>query len=331
MKTSEYIILLHKKLRGEIEPNEQQALDNWLATQPDEQLADEIEQTWEWSGRYGSSYEPDTAKGLADFQAKLQAAKSTPQPKVVRLRPRFSWWAAAASLLLLLGLWWWSSTGQGAGDTLMFATTTGEVREINLPDGTVVTMNESSNLTFSASESQREATFSGEAFFAVAKDKKRPFSIAAHGTRTRVLGTAFNLRAYPGESTVEVEVKEGLVSLKGTSNQEAIELRPQERGVCEPEVGKLYKLPAKDLNAQAWHTHELQFTAVPFKDAMVELERYFRIDLELENKAMADCRFNAAYQNSSKGELLENLRLVFGFKVDEIGEGQYRLEGGRCR
>jgi transmembrane sensor len=332
MKTSDYIILLHKKLSGDIEPSEEQALERWLHTQPDKNLADEMEQAWSLTNQYKSGYEPNTQRGLADFKAQLNTAEASApfQPKRFYLRPY--WWAAAASLLLVAaGLWWWASPHGAGAATEIYATEAGETRTVNLPDGSTAVLNASSQLAYSTVGNERRASFSGEAFFSIASNPDRPFVVSANGTDTRVMGTAFNLRAYPEEPTVEVEVKEGKVELAGPSAVEAILLTAKERGICKPKQGKLYKVPSENLHALAWHTNDLQFTAEPFGQAMLELERYYRIDLELTNEQLADCLYNGAFSSGNIEQLLTNLELVFGFKVSKVGERTYRLERGRCR
>ena len=331
MKTSDYIILLHKRLRGDIEPNEEQALDDWLDAQPDRNLADQMEQTWVWTAQYKSDYEPDTKQGLADFKAKLHKTAATGEPQLKRRYFRPSWWAVAASLLLIAaGAWWWANQAYSSSDEI-YATEAGETRTVELPDGSTVKLNASSQLTFTSLGNERRATFSGEAFFSIASDSSRPLVIAANGTQTRVLGTAFNLRAYPDEPTVEVEVKEGKVELAGPASADPVRLSAKERGICSPRQGRLYKVPAEDLNALAWHTNDLQFTAEPFGQALLEMERYYQIDLELANERLADCVYNGAFNSDNVDELLTNLTLVFGFDVEKKGDRTYRLEGGRCR
>lgn len=305
-------------------------MDDWLDTQPDRKLADEMEQTWAWTARYKSDYEPDTQRGLAHFKAKLNQANPSNEPQLKRRYLRPSWWAVAASLLLVAAGVWWAVQPSGSTDEI-YATEVGQTRTVNLPDGSTVKLNASSQLAFTDLGNERRATFSGEAFFSIASDPSRPFVIAANGTQTRVLGTAFNLRAYPDEPTVEVEVKEGKVELAGPASADPIQLSAKERGICSPRQGRLYKVPAEDLNALAWHTNDLQFTAEPFGQALLEIERYYRIDLELANERLADCAYNGAFNSDNVDELLTNLTLVFGFDVEKKGERMYRLEGGRCR
>lgn len=306
-------------------------MDDWLDNQPDRNLADEMEQAWVWTARYKSDYEPDTKQGLADFKAKLHQTANTGEPQLKRRYLRPSWWAVAASLLLITaGVWWWANQAYSSSDEI-YATEAGETRTVELLDGSTVKLNASSQLTFTDLGNERRATFSGEAFFSIVSDPSRPFVIAANGTQTRVLGTAFNLRAYPDEPTVEVEVKEGKVELAGPASAGPIQLSAKERGICSPRQDQLYKVPAEDLNALAWHTNDLQFTAEPFGQALLEMERYYRIDLELANERLADCAYNGAFNSDNVEELLTNLTLVFGLDVEKTGERMYRLEGGRCR
>ena len=84
-----------------------------------------------------------------------------------------------------------------------------------LPDSTFVSLNADSKISYPAkfSASKREVYLEGEAFFDVKRDVNRPFLIYANGSTTEVLGTSFNVNAYPSENIVEISVVTGKVAV----------------------------------------------------------------------------------------------------------------------
>ena len=95
---------------------------------------------------------------------------------------------------------------------VLFSTFAEEHANLTLPDGTKVTMNSNSSLTYSPKDFNRDercVDFNGEAYFNVAKNKSVPFVITTKDLTVRVLGTKFNLHAYAGNETMEVTLEVG--------------------------------------------------------------------------------------------------------------------------
>ncbi len=332
MKLSDYIVLIHKQLRGEIDPNEANKLDQWMDRQPDASLREDMGKIWQLSTRYKDGYEPEVQQGLTRFKARLKEEQAALAVKP-QLRARRSWLAAAAALALLVtaGLWW---VMQGSSDAYAYSTAAGETQELTLPDGSRVLLNESSVLTYLSGDNatgDRAVRLSGEAFFSVKKDASRPFVIETQATRTTVLGTAFNVRAYPQEPTEEVEVVEGRVRLEQKQGEESVELQPLERGVCQTKAGELYKLEVSHANAPSWYTHELEFKKERLAPALLEIERYYNVKLRLSNPDLKDCLYNAKLKGVTLDDFIRSLEAVFGLEVRQPQPGVFVLEGGRCR
>ena len=339
MEVSKYIMLFHKKLKGEINSQEQEELSDWLQQENRRGFTEGLDKTWNLSKRYKQGYEPDVDAGLARLQQRIAEARKTPQPAGAQPSPArrslYRWLAAAAAFAALATIgWWWIGNSNAASEqnALIYTTGAGESEKVLLPDGSTVILNENSFLVLSAefnSASERPVELTGEAYFNIEPDPSRPFRITTRDAMVEVLGTAFNLRSYPEEGFTEVEVEEGSVRLSGLDNENAIQLAPGQRGICSPGAA----MNAKDspgLNAQSWRTHRLQFRNTPLSEALACLERHFKVELQLVNSQLADCGISMKFEDFTLNEVLDGLTLIFNVQVYPM-EGGYRLEKGSCK
>lgn len=329
MNLSKYILLFHKKQTGQLSEEDAQALEAMRENDAHRGLAEELGKVWSSAGAYKSAYEPDVETAWSRFKPRIEAN----EPRVASLRPRrrFRLAAAAAVLLLLAGGWWFYAV-YSSDSTLAFSTLQNEMQEVALPDGSLVVLNESSYLSYEAVPGRRQVNLSGEAYFDVAPDPSSPFVITANDTRTTVLGTAFNLRAYPEETTVEVEVAEGRVRMEHRSKGDlGIELTPQERGVFSAAHQTLVKMPAPELNAQAWRTQRLIFRDAQLATALEDIERYYGVEFHLQNKALEDCALTTEIREEELSEFLDILEAIYSVEIGKRRSGYYIIQGGRCR
>ena len=122
--------------------------------------------------------------------------------------------------LLITSVYLYKENSQLASSETTIATGIGERARITLPDGTKISLNAESQLTYINGEfnkNSRNITFDGEAYFDVAKDAARAFVVNSHGLEVKVLGTKFNFFARGGETTSTLSLESG--SLLFTSNK----------------------------------------------------------------------------------------------------------------
>jgi transmembrane sensor len=161
-------------------------------------------------------------------------------------------------------------------------TSKGEVRQLALQDGSVVTLNTETDLSVALHRDRREVSLAtGEALFDVAHDRARPFVVAAGTTRVRVLGTSFVVRAMPGQA-VQVLVREGIVEVSRedltapprriTRNMRAVSAAEEKGGASVITVSDVPNAVVE--RALAWRDGRVDFEGETLEAAAAEFARY---------------------------------------------------------
>lgn len=290
-----------------------------------------LAQVWDMSGKYQGNFSPDPDAAWQRFKsARAKENKQAPM-RVVSRSPYRQWWSYAAAVLLLIGGWsiWRSNFRQ---PEMIAVQSMQELRSVQLADGTNVLLNTGSQLRYPAninSASIREVELSGEAYFDVAHDEGRQFVIRTAAADVAVLGTAFNLRAIPGESTIEVEVEEGSVELRPSNGSRIARIHPKQRGVFDSTSGiSINKEPS--LNAHAWRTGKLVFVGRPVKDAVREIGRYYGAHIDLTKSGIADCPFTSNFDKVPLSRALDALSSIYGASVEQQDATRFVIKGGKC-
>lgn len=176
-------------------------------------------------------------------------------------------------------------------------------KRIQLPDGSVVVLNAASKLQYLADWATREVILEGEAFFDVKASSELPFVITSGEVRTRVLGTSFNIQAYPKDGKISVGVITGKVEMSKAG--EKIILEKGEAGVFDKQQGKLsHGVFQKE--QEAWVKGELNFFHMPLSEVAVVLERHYDISIEISNNSSKQCEITGKFHvNQTIDEVLQ--------------------------
>lgn len=203
------------------------------------------------------------------------------------------------------------------------------VNGITLPDGSVVTLNSNSKLTFprSFSGNTREVSISGEAFFEVKPDASRAFVITAGNAQIKVLGTSFNVCAYPDEETVDVVVETGKVQVTFAAAQTTANnliLTPGEKGTFSNKDITLEKSVNADRNISAWRTRQFVFDETPISDVVAALEKVYFANIQIVDPAINTLVLTASFDDQPVDFILDVIRLTFNLELTSMN-GQYYL------
>jgi ferric-dicitrate binding protein FerR (iron transport regulator) len=199
-----------------------------------------------------------------------------------------------------------------------------EVRIIELPDGSKVTLNHTSELKYSKEfgELNREVILEGEGYFEVAKDSTKPFIINASNSLIEVLGTSFNVNAYKNNSEVEVVVNTGVVALSSKNiPDEKIILKQGEKGELIKESEELNLLKNEDINFLSWKTKKLTFENTPLDNVIESLEKVYHKDFNIKTDDIKDCTITTTFDNQK----LESVMLIIESTLDVTFEEENEI------
>src|SRR5258706_7615800 len=163
---------------------------------------------------------------------------------------------------------------------------------VDLPDGTRVILNDNSELSYSAyfGESNREVLFTGEAFFDVTHDASRPFIVHTGKVSTKVLGTAFNISAYPNQNQITVTVSRGSVEV---SNDQRVygKITPDQQISVNTTTYDFVKKDTTAEEAIAWQSNFLILDDVTLEEAALRIGKKFNANITFENPELMTCKF----------------------------------------
>jgi transmembrane sensor len=223
-------------------------------------------------------------------------------------------------------------------------TQNGVRKKLVLPDGTGVWLNAGSKLNYEnvGKGATREVYLTGEAYFDVVKNPKRPFIIHTSAMDVRVLGTQFNVKAYPDDATVETSLIHGSVQVflknaPGKSyllkpNQKLV-LHKQKQDVAAPvdmrpnTVLSVPKISIKKLSyingsshasETAWTYNLLSFKDEPFSEVAQKLERWFDVQIEFKKEHLKEVRLTGSFENETLQQAVAALQFSTSF--------QYKIE-----
>ena len=330
-------ILLARKKAGEASPEELAELESFRGNilYPDEA----IDKIW-----HSPMHSFPEMKAGADLWDRLE--KRLDQPGPVSILRRY-WWAAAA-LLVSIGISWMilhrqlTINGETPEAVSLNTVTTKPSSKVKqqLPDGTQVWLNGNSQLTYSTADFgkiKREVILTGEAFFDVAKNEKAPFIIHAINVNITVMGTAFNVKAYPSQKNVETSLIRGLIEITTKQDPERkIILKPNEKIIIpEQTVGKpvtdsdsseaLYSIARlqkdkRQLIAEtAWMESRLEFDNESFECIAPKMDSWFSVSIHFTDSSIAHRRFSAVIEKESLQQTLEAMKLSYPFNYQITG------------
>ncbi|WP_343694329.1 FecR domain-containing protein [Flavobacterium sp.] len=258
------------------------------------------------------------------LKKELRQIKKT--DKVIFLQTKY--WAAAASIVLVLGLSFFIYQKSIAIETKQYTVKLGEHAKITLSDGTQIWLNAGSFLKYPKEfkGDTREVYLTGEAFFDVAKDKKHPFIIHTDKMDTKVLGTSFNVQAYPDQTTQEVSVLTGRVNVKSTVTEENVYVTPGQKVIFKSKNNKLQAFKDVPVNTiSLWRKNIIVFEDTPLPEVISTLNRNFNVAIEIKNKNLNSLKINGYFKELTADQVIGLVCNIINAEY-KIEEGVYKIQ-----
>ena len=197
----------------------------------------------------------------------------------------------------------------------------GRKSTICLPDGSIVRLNAASEISYPEqfTDSMRQVSLKGEAFFDVTENPDKPFLVNTDGLITKVLGTSFNINAFMENEAIEVVLASGKVEIQ-KSNQLLTTLLPGEEIIYDNRSHSYRKQMADIEKTLAWKNNLVIFDKASSSEIFAYLERWYGVEFVIDKKVISgQWRFSGRYQDESLENILLSLSYVksFNFRINK--------------
>ncbi|MFP4288660.1 MAG: FecR family protein [Bacteroidales bacterium] len=333
-----YTNLISRKLTGNIDSYQEAELKNWIEQSAEnKKIYGEYKELWEIDPAIAEDQEEILINENTAWDRITERIDETEQnTKTVSFMQSsravlYTLTGIAAMFLLFWGLYYLLPGGSSV-KMVTHEIKPGEIKELTLPDGSKVSFNGESTITFAESfqEKQRRVIFSGQAFFEVAENPGKPFIIELEKiphSSIEVLGTSFYVNeTVPVNNHVEVDVLTGRVKF-GHKN-ESLLLGKDEKGILDLTTLKLNKDSLSHYNFLAWKTGVLQFSEAPLSEVFQSLEETYKIHIAAAGP-VNEKKLTARFENEKPEDIFKTLSLLFGLEIEKTDQDQYLVFDAR--
>jgi len=203
--------------------------------------------------------------------------------------------------------------------TLTQSTTTGERKTISLPDGTVVTLNTCSRIKYPNKflGKNRKVMLEGGAYFKVVHNSSMPFIVNTYykNTNIKVLGTTFNVDAYPQNKIIEATLIEGRISFEGINEKGETTktiLSPTEKLTYNTSTNNVFVQNVDTKDETAWMDGRIVFRNSPILEVTRKLSKLYNVDFKLDGEIIKSYSFTGDFSEDSLSQVLEYMRISSG-------------------
>ena len=299
-------ILIIRLFSGEADSYEKKKIADWLEQSAEnKKLFADLQEIWLTAGIQSNADNYNLEEAIRKFSEQIR--KERYQIKNQITFHQFLKYAAIFFLILSLPFGYYIGTKRSMSDNskIVISCAFGDKSSIILPDSSRVWLNSGSKLTFNTdfNTKVKNVFLEGEAFFSVSKDKKNPFRVKTTDISIEVLGTTFNVKAYPEENSVSTTLVEG--SLQISSQYQNTRIKPDQKLVYSKETKKMSLNEIKDTSQETeWKDGRLVFRNESLGDLAPKLQRWFDVDIVFADDRAKKRRFTGVLERESILEVI---------------------------
>jgi len=327
-KKLDYNELIVCFLEKTIKEDELIALTNWInESYENRKLFDQYNEVWQLSNIALNDEHYNVDDGWISMQKEIKKNRTTKNSNIrlININQLVIWRVASVAAMLVaalfIGLFFQNSTKLPTTQFVTVQSPRGEKSRIILSDSTIVWLNSDSELRYANDfdGNTRLVTLSGEGYFIVKKDIKRPFIVRTVNADVKVYGTRFNVCSYPNEPLTETTLEEGKIGVYIKGKPDPIGVIPGQRLVFDKESGSI-SLKQVDTNLYtSWKDNKLKFDDAIFADVVKKLERWYDVKIILDKDLKYSERYTMTIKTESLREVLKRLMLTtpMRYQIDE--------------
>ena len=303
-----------------------------LGSRADEETRDAFRRWYQADQRHAAAFDRMAAIWSAAGRASPSRLEGRSGAGPARSPRRSLGFAMAASLVagialvsvLLFGTRWLPDSARGEEETLSLASVIGEIKQVELPDGSRLVLDSGSRIEVRFTRSERRLTLrEGRARFTVAHES-RPFIVGAGSSEVIATGTVFDVSLI--DDRLAVVLLEGSVEVRQRAAS-------REAGVHQVQAGQKLVIAgdAAPVRRQAargetlWPTNMLEFDDTPLHEAVAQVNRYSRIQLRLGDERTRNLRVSGAYRAGDVAGFARSLAVAFGLRLESQPDGSLLL------
>lgn len=182
-----------------------------------------------------------------------------------------------------------------------------------LPDGTEVCLNSGSSITYPShyTDGERNVTLSGEAYFKVTHNEKKPFVVSALDKKykVKVLGTEFNIQAYRDDNVIQTTLIAGSVQVDIQGRNTKTVLLPSQKAIYSLQNNELEVVSANTDRETDWMYSRLVFKKTPMPEVLARLSRFYKVEFDVRNKIIDTYTFTGTFEDRPLYQVLDYMKI----------------------
>ncbi|NDV65870.1 FecR family protein [Bacteroides sp. 224] len=315
--------MLRKFITGECSEQEYAEINHWINEKEENARAlfemEEIYQLGKFDS-YLDTKRMDRAERRL-FQ-QIEKEEATIKKKQIHIKRWMQYAASIAAIMVIVsGLGYWFHTTNPANDLIVETNTENTAKEIILPDGSKVWINNATTLRYprAFTNKERQVYMEGEAYFEVAKNAEKPFIVHGEALTVKVLGTIFNMKNDLLQNVAEASLIEGEIEVRGNNSEGMITLSPGQRAELNRNNGKLTVKQVDTKLDAVWRNELIPFEQANILSIAKTLERFYQVKITLSPDIRLDITYSGVLKRKSAIEsVLKSLKnsIPINYRID---------------